>query len=302
MPLSANNSKADFISHYSANPEKKAGPYFTRVIRTLSCPDSDYIPKVDNAGQIIQHKGKPVQVMHNGIMIHLHSYCEGKRWNTRWMTDLIEGLSGHHEPQEEKAFYEVVKTLKPGSTMLELGSWWAYYSMWFNKTVTGAKNYLVEPNKINLALGRANFELNSMQGDFNYGYLGDKVDQGIGGIDFDAPKTSVDAFLKTKNISFLDVLHADIQGGELKMLWGAHESLKAHKIHYIVLSTHGAEIGIGEANLHQKCLSYLNEHNYHIVCQHTTRESCSVDGLIVARAKSIPGLEHIDLTKYNYNW
>lgn len=301
-PLNGADFKTSFIRSYQDDPQKQKSPLFTRVIRTMTCPDSDYIPKVENAGQITTHKGFPVQIMHNGIMIHLHSYCEGERWDNVWMTDIIQGLRGHHEPQEEKVFYEVLKTVKPGSAMLELGCWWAYYSMWFNKVIPEAKNYLVEPNKENLRLGKANFALNNMEGDFTYSYLGERVDTTIGGIDGDAPMTSVDAFMDEKNIPFLEVLHADIQGGELKMLMGAKQALKEHKIRYIILSTHGAQIGIGAPKLHEQCLAYLEDHDYHIICEHTTSQSCSVDGLIVARARSIEGLDHIDISKYDYKW
>ena len=47
----------------------------------------------------------PYQLMHNGSRkIILNSYSD-----TQWLTDVIYGLKGHHEPQEEKCFYEVLK-------------------------------------------------------------------------------------------------------------------------------------------------------------------------------------------------
>ena len=44
---------------------------------------------------------------------------------------------GVHEPQEEKAFLEVLNYVEKGSTMIELGSYWGFYSLWFNKKIKG---------------------------------------------------------------------------------------------------------------------------------------------------------------------
>ena len=55
------------------------------------------------------------------------------------MTNIIEILKGHHEPQEEFAFFQVLEQLRRNPSpwgnprMIELGSFWAYYSMWFLK-------------------------------------------------------------------------------------------------------------------------------------------------------------------------
>ena len=70
------------------------------------------------------------------------------------MTQIIERLKGHHEPQEEKVFHEVLKAVAPGSTMIELGCYWAYYSLWFQKAVKNARNFMIEPAKAALECGR----------------------------------------------------------------------------------------------------------------------------------------------------
>lgn len=167
----------DVIAQYITNPDKRNTVYFPRVCRTICSSDADYIPKVENAGQIIKYKGQHVQVMHNGVMVHQNSYGEDpKRVDISlfgtWTSDIISILKGHHEPQEEKAFYEILKDIPKGGVMLELGCWWAYYSMWFNKQIPEAKNYMIEPNQVNLEFGKANFALNEMQGDFTVGFLG----------------------------------------------------------------------------------------------------------------------------------
>ena len=94
---------------------------------TTSCRDTDAIPKVDNAGAVLSAPQGSVQVMHTGVLI-----AEGCYYG-QWMTDIIRHLHGHHEPQEEVVFREIVEQLATDTTrptMLELGAFWAYYSLW----------------------------------------------------------------------------------------------------------------------------------------------------------------------------
>ena len=95
-----------------------------RIAMTVSCDDCASIPKVQGAGEVREQSPWPVQVMHNGVLIAQDSYCGP------WMTKLIHDLKGHHEPQEEKAFHTVLSSLSNAATMVELGSYWSYYSLW----------------------------------------------------------------------------------------------------------------------------------------------------------------------------
>src|SRR3990167_7483257 len=83
-----------------------ADPWYplSRVAQTISIRDVDYIPKVAQAGQCFEEDGLCYQLMHNGLKVLQDSYY-GK-----WGTDIIEGLQGHHEPQQEKNFF--LKVLK----------------------------------------------------------------------------------------------------------------------------------------------------------------------------------------------
>ena len=99
-----------------------------------------------------------IQLMHNGVRVLEDCYYG------RWMTELIRLLRGHHEPQEERVFHELLKYVQPGATMVELGCFWAYYSLWFQRRIAGAKNFMVEPDPNNLEVGRKNFAINSRMG------------------------------------------------------------------------------------------------------------------------------------------
>ena len=66
-----------------------------------------------------------MQIMHNGIRVLAGGYYGA------WMQDLITRCKGVHEPQEEVVFAEIMKHLSDDATMIELGGFWSYYSIWF---------------------------------------------------------------------------------------------------------------------------------------------------------------------------
>lgn len=76
-----------------------------RIEMTVGCHDCASIPKVMNAGQIVTERGERVQVMHNGLKVLAGGY------HGDWMAEIITRLRGHHEPQEEMVFHEVLKHL-----------------------------------------------------------------------------------------------------------------------------------------------------------------------------------------------
>ena len=251
-----------------------------RIAIAQQCHDSDSIPKVSNAGTIVDNDGpRPYQVMHNGVKVYTDSHYGD------FVTKIIQLLKGHHEPQEEKVFYEILKSIPPGSTMLELGSFWAYYSLWFASVVPQSRNYMVEPLQEVLQNGIDNFKLNGFTGDFTAACVGRRTLDGVPFKHWDDKVYSVrqigiDEFLAEKKIDHLTILHSDIQGAELEMLKGATESLKQGKISYLFISTHSED-------LHFDCMDLLKQYNYTIVSEHTLAESFSTDGLIVAAHKSM---------------
>ena len=96
-----------------------------RVEMTVGCKDCESIPKVARAGHVVDYKDKLVQVMHDGTLVSANGYC-GK-----WMTEIVQRLKGHHEPQEELIFHSILQHCRPNNFIIELGSWWAYYTNWY---------------------------------------------------------------------------------------------------------------------------------------------------------------------------
>ncbi|MBE9064844.1 FkbM family methyltransferase [cf. Phormidesmis sp. LEGE 11477] len=247
--------------------------YKARIMRTTSDKSADGIPKVDKAGQVVWIDGKKAQVMHNGLHVRYGGYHQ------HWMAHIIKKLKGHHEPEEEAMFHKVLQTLPDDAVMLEVGSYWAYYSLWFRWGHDGRKNYLIEPNPEKIQIGRDNFALNGLEGDFSQYFMSKSLDtEGFldwdGTVKADVKPMTVDEFIRQKNIKHLDVLHADIQGAEEDLLLGAEQAMSSKEISHLFISTH--------QDKHEKCKALLRGYGYRIVFDHDIDASSSADGLIVA--------------------
>ncbi|HEX3385313.1 MAG TPA: FkbM family methyltransferase [Mucilaginibacter sp.] len=245
----------------------------SRIQDVLSCPDNQFIPRAAEAG----HLKSKFQVMHNGLKVRKDGYY-GKG-----ITRMLAKNKGVHEPQEERVFQEVLKLLPPESTMIELGAYWSFYSMWFLDQISGGKTFLFEPDARNLAIGKLNFEANRFNGDFTNAYIGDLLDLAA-----QPPTLTVDYIVEHKKIGFIDVLHCDIQSHELDMLKGATGCIEKDLIRYFFISTHSNE-------LHRSCLSFLVKYNYIIVCEADLFNSYSFDGLIVARSPNHNGIPAVGI-------
>jgi FkbM family methyltransferase len=218
--------------------------------------------------------------MHNGIRTYTNTHYGS------YNLEVIRRLRGHHEPQEELVFSEVLKRIPSNGSMIELGSFWAYYSLWFLKEIENGKTILVEPVPSALRAGQLNFELNDREGTFVRAAVGAHpaseapIELWRGRTEFVAT-TTVDELMSVHDFSSVNLLHADIQGAEVSMLHGARGALEDRAIEWMFISTHGE-------NIHQKCLQVIRRFGYRIHVAHTPAESFSVDGLIVAGKSRSP--------------
>jgi len=240
--------------------------FFSRFIDVISDPINKKIKRSTNSGKTEYD----YIYMHNGVKVYKDSYYGN-------FSDILILNEGVHEPQEEYAFSAVLEKIKKKNPiMLELGCYWAFYSLSLLEKIPGAKCFLVEPGDSEIEAGIRNFRLNSREGNF----VKDTV--GNNGI-------RVDNFLYENSIDSLDILHSDIQGYELEMLQGAKNHLLEKKIDYIFISTHSY-------NLHNQCINFLKEVDYHIISSVNMDETYCCDGIIVAQNKNLEIL-HLDLGK-----
>lgn len=251
-------------------------PYWEKRIAIVKeSQDNTRLIHVPDAGKVTD----TYQLMHNGIKITLGSYYDYGN------THLLIENKGVHEPQEEFAFAKILPHIPAGGAMLELGSYWAFYSMWFARQVSQARCIMVEPDPHKMNFGQLNFKLNGLHGTFDLGYISDTTDMRKS-----IPNYSVDFLLKKHNLDHLAVLHSDIQGFELKMLEGAKAALSREAIDYLFISTHTDD-------LHRDCMDRLQKFGYRIVCEANLEQTYSVDGLIVAKRPGAPGPDSLTISK-----
>lgn len=279
------NSADELLS--GSKPTKYSEEDAARVAITISCRDCDELPKVVDAGQYF---GQDLQFqrMHNGVQIKRGSY------HGAWMSEVIKSLRGHHEPQEEKVFAEVISQLKPGAVMLELGSFWAYYSLWFQREIPNGISIMLEPNADKIEVGKEHFQINSYEGTFVRGFVGDKSIPDADFIDWDGtksviPQVSIDGLMQEFRLKKVDILHADVQGAEFDMLKGAANALAHNKVDYLFISTHGHQ--------HRRCKRQLDKYGYKVIAEHSVLESYSGDGLIVARSSLMKSPTNVLISK-----
>ncbi|TDT96824.1 FkbM family methyltransferase [Azorhizobium sp. AG788] len=246
------------------------------------CADCDDIPKVADAGTIVDRNGASFQIMHNGLEVVAGGY------HGDWMAHLIRGLKGHHEPQEEAAFQEIVRRSRHNTLIVELGAFWSYYSLWYLKQVPGSSAVAIEPDEGNLDIGRRNATHNGLVGamTFHRATIGGEAQAEVSFLQ-ESTNTSVvvpmvdfAAVHALAGFRHIEVLHLDTQGAETPFLRSLPENA-GDLIRFVVASTHHRVIS-GSPSTHEDCLDALRSRGATILTEHNVQESFSGDGLIVA--------------------
>jgi hypothetical protein len=112
----------------------KNNQYYERFKEILSDPTNDLIKKAKGAGTI----ENGIVTMYNDLKVYQNCYYDE-------FSDIFSLNGGIHEPQEEYLFNSMLsKIRKKSPVMLELGSYWGFYSMSLLKKKTEAKCYCVE--------------------------------------------------------------------------------------------------------------------------------------------------------------
>ena len=244
------------------SPKAHPGDFLGRWREIISDPLNLLIERHINSGLVDQDG---YVYLHNGNKVALggeYSYYLD-------FSKVLVFNRGVHEPLEEFCFQSMLKKItaqKP--VMIELGSYWAHYSMWFKKRFPNADCFMVEESNQGLDAGRHNFLMNNISN-------GEFILSKVGNDGF-----KIDDFAKEQNFEEVSVLHSDIQGYELEMLDGAQEFLKKQVVNYIFLSTHSQII-------HDEAIRKLISFGYVVeVSSDFENHTTSYDGFILATAPS----------------
>jgi hypothetical protein len=243
------------ISATTLPPKATSGDFVGRFREVISDPLNMLIERVPMAGLV---EGNEV-FLHNGNRVPVDG--EGAYYGP--FSTLLIVNRGVHEPLEEFVFQELLRSMPEAPLMIELGAYWAHYSMWLKKARRGGKAIMVEAEAPSLEAGRRNFARNGFDGEFIHAV----VAQG---------QWEMDPFLQSRRIDKVDILHVDIQGYETQMIAGAQEALARMSVDYFIISTHAQ-------SAHEWMKTYLAGHGYRIeVSSDIDNETTSFDGLVFA--------------------
>jgi hypothetical protein len=237
---------------YNIN-NKKGNTFEERFIDIISDPNNLFIKRCEKAGTI----DNDCVTLHNGLKVIKDGYYGD-------FSKILVLNKGCHEPAEERLFELILTDISENGTMIELGSYWAFYTIWFNKVIKNAKNFCIEAGLRELKIGEKNCLINNVNNvDFTQAFIG-------------KTHMNLSNFICEKKIEYIDILHSDIQGYELEMLQDITELLSQNKIKYLFISTHSDD-------LHYKCIDLLKQNNYRIIASADFEtETFCYDGIIVA--------------------
>ena len=218
----------------------------------MSDPSNLYIPRCALAGRVINRK---YVVLHNGIVVEKRGYYDR-------YSDILIRNKGVHEPAEERLFSEILDRMPAEATMVELGSYWAYYSIWFALHVSKAKNYCVEKRYRNAMVGLRNAKLNNVKLDITTcrDACGD-----------------IQQYMLAKGIKKVDILLMDIQGSEEDVILKLQSMIRQSmlEVTYFVISTHSEKS-------HAVCRKILSSLNYRIFASLDLKQTFFQDGVLFA--------------------
>lgn len=254
-----------------------------RTLMTLSCRDCDLIPKFPLAGRILNENGQLVQVMHNGLRVIADAY------HGDWMAHIIRSLQGHHEPQEEVVFNTLLRYTRHNSIIVELGCFWAYYTLWYLLEVPGSRAFCVEPDPHNIGIGRKNAFINGMEDRITFveAWVGSSVSKTMMKTTESTkevrslPCLDMPAILNLTKGQTVELLHIDAQGAELDFIYSMEKAARDRVVRFLVISTHHSSIS-GLIDIHNECIAMIKSFGGFILIEHDVQESFSGDGLIVA--------------------
>lgn len=254
-----------------------------RTRLTQSCRDADSIPRVDKAGMVETdpETGARIQYMHNGLRVLADGYYGA------WMTDLIAGLQGVHEPQEEVVFHALLPHIPADASMVEIGAFWSYYTLWFVSEYPELRRGIgLEMDPAHIEVGKKNAALNGLEMEFLQGRIGAQ-DKPAEIFDTESsgkqsmPTFGLEGLTKAAGLDRVDLLLCDAQGGEIDLLAGMQKMVQQDRIGVLVMSTHHHVI-TGDPLTHQRALQMIEDLGGKVLLEHDVAESFSGDGLIVA--------------------
>ena len=251
--------------------------------RVCAHPNMNYFQFHEKAGQV-----------EDGF---LYSW-DGTLWSVACMDrDMIayfQAVRGMSDPEEIWAFLEVLKEHPGGPlTIMEAGAGGGVMGMHAMNFHTETRAVMVEAHPGHFRATQENLGKNgfSERGLVLHAAVGAEAgrvvkftDEGYGSnIDqagkFLATQVTVGSLMLDLSLDNLDILHMDVQGAEVNVLYGAEEELRQGRIKHVLIGTHSD-------GLQAMARNFLEDCGYCITVDVKPSESICADGVLAAKTKN----------------
>lgn len=144
---------------------------------------------------------------------------------------------------EEKHFKQMLEEINSSEpSMIEIGAYWAYWTILFKKKFKNNKTVIIEPDEKHLDEGLHNLKENNMSSIYYKNtVLKNHLETQV---PFDQNKAKDIDILEVinKHFNHIDILHSDAQGIEYELLIRLKDLIKTNKIKNLFLLTHSPKI------------------------------------------------------------
>ena len=188
--------------------------------------------------------------------------------------------------EEKELFDECLSNVSSESpVMIEIGSYWALWSLLFRKKFPTGKNILIELFEELMQVGVENFELNDFTSGVHAYHGGIGIEESntfkkIMGRPDTGEELDLMEIVNENNIDVIDVLHCDIQGSELLFLETYSNLFDEKIVKNIVIGTHPH---LSEnKKIHSDVREFLQNMGYEIIQDLPNEKD---DGHVYARVK-----------------
>lgn len=214
-----------------------------------------------------------------------------EKYNFKVLTDQFSNsVPEFYQDESEKQLLEnfekftlTLKHKKPPYSMIEVGSNQAYYSLLFKHMLgkDNTINILIEPHLPYLQAGKKHFKANNCEGIFYHRGIGTNwVIQANRDIaSFKAKPILLTEALHDNKLAKVDVLHFDIDGSEMLILFENRELFVKNIFKFVYILTHSTR-------WHDDCREFFNDLKYELLIDIPYYlKSVGEDGLLIFKSK-----------------
>lgn len=162
--------------------------------------------------------------------------------------------------------------------MLELGCFWALWTIVFGKYFPNSELIVLEGNQEKLAVGLTNLMNNGLSARAHFNTI--NVEHSRSKPEFGelVEDTTLTQIIEVNNIKSIDLLHMDIQGSEEGLYFEIFELIRKGLIHNVIMGTHSDE-------LHEKILLELDSLTHLVTVSAIPYIPGSGDGEIIIKRR-----------------